>query len=44
MTAPPIIEAEGLHTYYGASHILHGINFLVRRGEAIGLKIGRAHV
>src|SRR5688572_23574709 len=37
MTARPIIEAEGLHTYYGVSHILHGINFLVRRGQAIGL-------
>ena len=37
MTTRPIIEAEGLHTYYGASHILHGINFLVRPGEAIGL-------
>jgi len=37
MTARPIIEAEGLHTYYGASHILHGINLIVRRGEAIGL-------
>jgi branched-chain amino acid transport system ATP-binding protein len=37
MTARPIIEAEGLHTYYGASHILHGINLTVRRGEAIGL-------
>ena len=37
MTVPSIIEAEGLHTYYGASHILHGIDFLVRRGEAIGL-------
>jgi branched-chain amino acid transport system ATP-binding protein len=37
MTVPPIIEAEGLHTYYGASHILHGIDFLVRHGEAIGL-------
>jgi branched-chain amino acid transport system ATP-binding protein len=32
-----IIEAKGLHTYYGASHILHGIDFSVRRGEAIGL-------
>jgi branched-chain amino acid transport system ATP-binding protein len=37
MTARPIIEAEGLHTYYGASHILHGINLTVRSGEAIGL-------
>ena len=37
MTVRPIIEAEGLHTYYGASHILHDIYFLVRAGEAIGL-------
>jgi branched-chain amino acid transport system ATP-binding protein len=37
MTVLPIIEAEGLHTYYGASHILHGIDFLVGRGQAIGL-------
>ena len=37
MTARPIIEAEGLHTYYGASHILHDIDFLVRAGEAVGL-------
>ena len=37
MTERPIIDAKGLHTYYGASHILHGINFIVRRGEAIGL-------
>lgn len=37
MTALPIIEAKSLHTYYGASHILHGIDFLVRPGEAIGL-------
>src|SRR5918994_6496652 len=37
MTDRPIIEAEGLHTYYGASHILHGIDFLVRAGEAVGL-------
>jgi branched-chain amino acid transport system ATP-binding protein len=37
MTAPPIIDAEGLHTYYGASHILHGINLIIRRGEAVGL-------
>jgi branched-chain amino acid transport system ATP-binding protein len=32
-----IIAAKGLHIYYGASHILHGIDFSVRRGEAIGL-------
>jgi branched-chain amino acid transport system ATP-binding protein len=33
----PIIEARDLHTYYGASHILQGVDFLVRRGEAVGL-------
>ena len=32
-----LIEATGLHTYYGASHILHGVDFRVARGEAIGL-------
>ncbi len=31
------IEARQLNTYYGASHILHGIDFTVNRGETIGL-------
>jgi branched-chain amino acid transport system ATP-binding protein len=33
----PIIQAQSLHTYYGASHILRGIDFAVARGETIGL-------
>jgi branched-chain amino acid transport system ATP-binding protein len=33
----PIIETRDLHTYYGASHILRGIDFTVRRSEAVGL-------
>src|SRR5471030_3182235 len=33
----PLIEARGLHAYYGASHILHGVDFTVRRGETVGL-------
>ena len=37
MSDTPIIEARGLHTYYGASHILHGVDFSVRAGEAVGL-------
>ena len=37
MTGKPIIEARELHTYYGASHILHGVEFTVRAGEAVGL-------
>jgi branched-chain amino acid transport system ATP-binding protein len=32
-----LVEARGLHTYYGASHILRGIDFHVGRGETIGL-------
>ena len=32
-----LIHAIDLHTYYGASHILRGVNFAVRRGETIGL-------
>jgi branched-chain amino acid transport system ATP-binding protein len=37
MSDMPIIEARGLNTYYGASHILHGIDFAVRHAEAVGL-------
>src|SRR5919109_3672553 len=37
MSDIPIIEARDLHSYYGASHILHGIDFCVRPGEAVGL-------
>jgi branched-chain amino acid transport system ATP-binding protein len=32
-----LIDAAGLHTYYGASHILRGIDFCVARGETVGL-------
>jgi branched-chain amino acid transport system ATP-binding protein len=32
-----LIEAKGLHAHYGASHVLHGIDFAVRAGETIGL-------
>ena len=32
-----LIHAIDLHSYYGASHILKGVNFMVRRGETIGL-------
>ncbi|MGH7872856.1 MAG: ABC transporter ATP-binding protein [Candidatus Binatia bacterium] len=37
MNRPPIIEAHGLHVYYGASHVLHGVDFSVSAGEAVGL-------
>jgi branched-chain amino acid transport system ATP-binding protein len=32
-----LMEGAGLHTYYGASHILHGVDFSIRRGESVGL-------
>ena len=35
-----MIRAEGVHTYYGLSHILHGIDFTIDRAEAVSL-IGR---
>jgi branched-chain amino acid transport system ATP-binding protein len=33
----PLIEARDVHAYYGASHVLHGVDLVVRRGEAVGL-------
>jgi branched-chain amino acid transport system ATP-binding protein len=33
----PLVEARGLHAYYGASHVLHGVDLVIRRGEALGL-------
>ena len=32
-----LIEAKGLHTHYGQSHILRGIDFHVGTGQTIGL-------
>ena len=32
-----LIDAKGLNTYYGQSHILRGVDFTVARGETIGL-------
>jgi branched-chain amino acid transport system ATP-binding protein len=35
--ADSLIEARGLNTYYGASHVLRDVDFRVARGEAVGL-------
>jgi branched-chain amino acid transport system ATP-binding protein len=35
MTA--LIQTHGLHTHYGASHILRGVDFTVDKGKTIGL-------
>ena len=32
-----LLEASALQTYYGASHVLHGVDFTLRRGETVGL-------
>ena len=37
MSEPALVSAEGLHTYYGPSHVLHGVDFEVRRGETVAL-------
>ena len=34
------LEAQGLHTFYGKSHILHGVGLEVREGEIVAL-LGR---
>ena len=35
-----MLEVEGLHAYYGKSHILQGVSFAVREGEIVSL-LGR---
>jgi branched-chain amino acid transport system ATP-binding protein len=36
----PLVEVQDLHTYYGKSHILHGVSLEVGPGEVVGL-LGR---
>ena len=45
MSAPaaaiaPLVKVEDIHTYYGKSHILHGVSLYVGEGEVVGL-LGR---
>lgn len=40
MSATEYLRVERLHAFYGESHILHGIDFTVRRGECVSL-LGR---
>src|SRR3954464_6015778 len=39
-SADLLVAVEDLHTFYGKSHILHGISLTVGRGEVVGL-LGR---
>ena len=32
-----VLEATGLHAYYGGSHVIHEVNFSVKLGELVGL-------
>jgi branched-chain amino acid transport system ATP-binding protein len=36
----PLLKVEGIHTYYGKSHILDGVSLEIGRGEVVGL-LGR---
>jgi branched-chain amino acid transport system ATP-binding protein len=36
----PLLRVDGIHTFYGKSHILHGVSLEVGRGEVVGL-LGR---
>lgn len=35
-----MLKVSGLHAFYGESHILHGVDFDVKRGELVTL-LGR---
>jgi len=39
-SAAPLVRVEDVHTYYGKSHILHGVSLDVAPGEVVGL-LGR---
>jgi branched-chain amino acid transport system ATP-binding protein len=39
-SSDPILEAIGIHAWYGSSHVLHGIDMSIARGETVGL-LGR---
>ena len=36
----PLVHIDDVHTYYGKSHILHGVSLKVEPGEVVGL-LGR---
>jgi branched-chain amino acid transport system ATP-binding protein len=40
MSGQAVLQAEAIHTYYGKSHILHGVSLELREGEIVTL-LGR---
>jgi branched-chain amino acid transport system ATP-binding protein len=39
-TGDLLLDARAIHAWYGSSHVLHGIDLQIRRGETVGL-LGR---
>jgi branched-chain amino acid transport system ATP-binding protein len=39
-SAERIVDAQGLHAWYGSSHVLHGVDITIDRSETVGL-LGR---
>jgi branched-chain amino acid transport system ATP-binding protein len=37
MRSPALLKARGLHTYYGSSHVLQGVDFTLDKGEVVAL-------
>ena len=37
---PLFLEAQAIHAWYGSSHVLHGVDLTIHRGETVGL-LGR---
>ena len=35
-----LVDAKGLHAWYGSSHVLHGIDIKIQRSQTMGL-LGR---
>ena len=35
-----ILDARGIHAWYGSSHVLHGVDIQIHRGQTVGL-LGR---
>ncbi len=40
MSGEPILEARDIHAWYGSSHVLHGVDLVIARGQTVGL-LGR---
>jgi branched-chain amino acid transport system ATP-binding protein len=40
VSGTPVLELRGVHTYYGESHILHGVDLSVSSGQVVAL-LGR---